>query len=301
MTAPVLLVHHAANRGRPYHPASLRGLRACLEAKARIVELDIIPLADGDFALIHDQLLEKATDGEGYVAMSTADQIRRLHYTRRGIASDQPVGTLNQAIALVQDHPHLQELQLDLKPDSPPSEVWLEALVLLIEPMKSKIRVTSPADWALRRLRVLDPELRLGFDPLLYLDVETKKRPRPKGIPPFRVGAYGYRDAHPLSSRIWASPGDYLAARAETLRAQVPDIKMWCIRASLLSRALDEGFDWITYLHEQGAEVTAWTLDPDKPGDVELAQRLVAAGIDRISTNDAPNLAAALLDSAVEF
>ena len=77
MTAPVLLVHHAANRGKPYHPASLRGLRACLEAKARIVELDIIPLADGDFALIHDQLLEKATDGEGYVALSTADQVRR--------------------------------------------------------------------------------------------------------------------------------------------------------------------------------------------------------------------------------
>ena len=50
MTTPVLLIHHAANRGKPFRPASLRGLRECLEAKARIMEIDIIPLADGDFA-----------------------------------------------------------------------------------------------------------------------------------------------------------------------------------------------------------------------------------------------------------
>jgi glycerophosphoryl diester phosphodiesterase len=295
---PVLLIHHATNRGKPYHTGSLRGLRGCLEAKARIVELDIISLLDGEFALLHDQRLEKGTDGKGLVSLTTADEVQCLHYLRKGGKAGEPVGVLSQVIACVLEYPYLQELQLDLKPEAILSDNVLKRLLRLIEPVKSKIRVSSPADWALRRLRVLDSELLLGFDPFLYLDVSAKGHLR--GTPPFRVGAYGYRDDHPIGSRRWGPPRDYLAARAEALCLQVPDNKMWYLRASLLSRALDEGFNWIAYLHAQGAEVTAWTLDPGKRGDVELAQRLVAAGVDRISTNDAPNLAAAL-DGAVEF
>lgn len=75
---------------------------------------------------------------------------------------------------------------------------------------------------------------------------------------------------------------------------------MWYIRAALLARALDDGFDWIAYLHAQAALVDAWTLDVHKAGHLELAQRLISAGVDRITTNDAPRLAVAL-DSTVEF
>ncbi len=44
----------------------------------------------------------------------------------------------------------------------------------------------------------------------------------------------------------------------------------------------------------------AWTLDADQPEQVTLARRLVDAGIDRITTNDAPRLARAL-DIGAEF
>jgi glycerophosphoryl diester phosphodiesterase len=40
--------------------------------------------------------------------------------------------------------------------------------------------------------------------------------------------------------------------------------------------------------------VAAWTLDPDQPHQLHLARTLVAAGVDRITTNDAPAMAAAL-------
>jgi hypothetical protein len=46
--------------------------------------------------------------------------------------------------------------------------------------------------------------------------------------------------------------------------------------------------------------VDAWTLDPDRPGHVATARRLIAAGIDRITTNNAPALARALGDD-IEF
>lgn len=299
ITPPVSLVHHAASRGMGYHPNSLKGLHDCLEAGARVVEIDIIPLADGDFALLHNQKLKDATDGNGLVSFFTADEVRRLHLTKRGAVADEPVCVLSEAISLIEYHPNLEELQLDLKAEAVLNDSVLRSLLSLIEPVKGKIRVSSPADWAIRHLHSLDRELLLGFDPLLYFDLKIQPR-RPKGVPPFRIGAYGYRDDHPLSSRLWGSSTDYLEARAEALFAQVPDAEMWYIRAQLLACTLDAGFDWIAYLHVKGSKVAVWTLDAENPDHVRLANRLIAANIDRIVTNDAPSLVKVLGDS-VEF
>ena len=63
--AKTLLIHHSANRGHAHPPNSLRSLRFCLEAGARVVEVDITPLSGGDFALLHDGQLDTATDGRG--------------------------------------------------------------------------------------------------------------------------------------------------------------------------------------------------------------------------------------------
>jgi glycerophosphoryl diester phosphodiesterase len=172
-------------------------------------------------------------------------------------------------------------------------------LVTALQPVKDRVRVTSGADWALRRLRDLDADLALGFDPLLYLEWKppaesARHGERQRTRPPFRLGVYGYRDDHPLASRRWGETADYLAARAEALWVQAPTGAIWYIHAGLLACALDDGFDWIADLHARGTEVDAWTLDPDRPEHVALARRLMAAGIDRITTNNAPALARAL-------
>ena len=294
-----LLIHHAANREHCHPPNSLQGLRYCLEAGARVVEVDVTPLSDDDFALFHDGQLENGTDGTGHIFATTAEQVRHLHYTQQGIATGEPVGLLSQAVRLIRDYPQLEELQLDLKPHTPLTDTVLKVLLRTIKPVKGQIRVTSTADWALRRLHALESSLPLGFDPLLYLDVERTKGDD-EAIPPFRVGAYGYRDDHPLSTRLWGPPAAYLAARAEALGAQVPDGTAWYICASLLSRVLDQGFDWIAYLHARGSQVDAWTLDADQPDHVALARKLVSIGIDRITTNDAPHLAK-MLYNTVQF
>jgi len=288
-----LLVHHAANRGHCYPPSSLAGLRYCLEADAQVVEIDINPLQDGDFALLHDDLLESETDGSGRVAAATADQLRSLHYRHHGAVTGERVGLLSDAIVLIQGYAHLQELQLDLKVSPALTDAALECLLRMVEPVKEIVRVTSVADWVLRRLHRLNSDLALGFDPLLYLEVEGSD----KEVPPFRIGAYGYRDDHPLATRRWGTTAEYLAARAEALAVQVPSNAGWYIRAALLEHALDDGFDWIAYLHERAVFVDAWTLDVEGPGHLALAQRLAFAGIDRITTNDVPRLAEALGDS----
>jgi glycerophosphoryl diester phosphodiesterase len=298
MKTPVLLIHHAANRGCIHPPSSLRGLQTCLEAGARVVEVDIIPLAGGDFALLHDERLDGSTNGTGPVSAATADQVRQLRHTWQGALTDEPVGLLSQAIALLRDHaaPSLQELQLDFK-FAPPDDAVLRDLLRAVEPVKEWVRVTCGEDWLLRRLRALDPGLALGFDPLLYLEIDADPAVSPEETPdplPARVGAYGYRDDHPLALRVWGTTADYLAARAETLAVLPPPGGVWYIHGSLLARVLDDGFDWIGYLHERSIQVDVWTLDAGQPGHVELARRLIAAGVDRITTNDAPRLSEAL-------
>lgn len=289
--SPTLLIHHAAHSGFHHPPSSLSGLRRCLDAGARVVEVDITPMADGDFALVHDGALEEVSEGQGPVAALTAERARTLHYRWRQKLTGEPLGLLSQAIELLGAFPATQELQLDLKPHAPLDDAVLGHLLRLVGPVKGRVRVSSTADWAIRRLRALDPELAVGFDPLLYLDVE--RGPDNSGTPPLRMGAYGYLDEHPLATRKWGPAADYLCARAEALWTQAP-VDMWYLRGVLIARSLDDGFDWIAWLHGRGAQVTAWTLDADQPHQLALAQRLAALGVDRITTNDAASLAAAL-------
>ncbi len=295
MNPPVLLIHHAANRGDSHPPNSIRGLQACLDAGARAIEVDISPLADGHFLLLHDRLLEHNTTGRGLVSAHTADQVSDLYLTWQGAVTGEPVALLSQALDLVSRHPHPIELQLDLKPHTPLNDGVLSRLVDTLQPVKDRVRVTSLADWALRHLRALDADLPLGFDPLFYLDVGPRLAlERGLSAPPFRQGAYGYWDDHPLGTYRWGETADYLAARAEALWAQAPSGAVWYIRARLLAHVLEAGFDWVADLHSRGAQVAAWTLNANHPADVELARQLTAVGVDRITTDDAPTLAQVL-------
>jgi len=289
----LLLIHHMANRDHEHPPGSLPALRACLEAGAHLIEIDVSLLADNQFALLHGPLLEHETTGSGPIRAHTTQQVRQLRHLYHGKVTGVAVGLLSEAVELLQQHQDAVELQLDLKPDVYSPEDVLARLVASLQPVKDRVRVTSPSDWALRRLRALDPDLPLGFDPLLYLEADLGQKREP-GMPPFRQGAYGYWDDHPLATRRWGSIAEYLAARAEAIYAQVPPSMIWYIHAGLLGKALDDGFDWIAYLHTYDAQVDAWTLDAHHPEHVALAQRLIAQGVDRITTNNAPALAQVL-------
>lgn len=289
----LVLIHHMANRDHEHPPGTLAALRACLEAGARLIEIDISLLADNQFALLHGPLLEHETTGSGTIRDHTTEQVRELRHLHQGKVTGVAVGLLPEAVKLLRHYPGSVELQLDLKPDVYFPDAVLSQLVTRLQPVKDRVRVTSPSDWALRRLRALDSDLPLGFDPLLYLEADLGKNREP-GTPPFRRGAYGYWDDHPLASRRWGSAADYLAARAEALYAQVPTGMIWYIHAGLLGKGLDDGFDWIAYLHRYNAQVDAWTLDAHRPEHVALAQRLIAQGVDRITTNNAPDLAQVL-------
>ena len=290
---PVILIHHAAQHDHHAPPGSLAALEGCLQAGGAVVEIDVLPLADGSFALLHDQDLAAETNGTGKAPQMKRQVVQDLCYRWNGQVSDEKVGFLEDAIDLFAAYPQTQRLQLDLKPFTPlPMPVLLD-LLALIEPVKDRIQITSVADWVIRELAPAAPDLALGFDPLLYLDL-VEEDPRPEQVPPFRIGAYGLLDDHPLSAFQWGPPGAYFAARAAALMVQVPAGCDWFIRAEVLKLALDAGFNWIAFLHQFGSRVDGWTIDVDQPGHVEVARQLVDNGIDALTTDTPARLASQL-------
>lgn len=287
---PVTLIHHAASCGSQSPPGSLSALAKCLDSGAAVIEIDILPLADGSFALLHDQHLEAETSGTGRAPEMKRAQIASLTYRVNGKITDEKVGFLEGAVALLKSHPQTQRLQLDLKPFTPLTRGVLRGFLDLLEPVLDRIQVTSVADWAVRSLAAFAPDLSLGFDPLLYLDLDDGE-PRSEDVPPFRVGAYGLRDDHPLSAYQWGPLGDYFAARAGALLTQAPQGCDWFIRAELLHMALEAGFNWIDFLHQYNAQVDAWTIDVTQPEQVSLARSLVERGVDLLTTNSPVQLA----------
>ena len=286
----VRLIHHAAN-GSHHEPAgSLAALEYCLASGASKIEIDVIPLVDGSFVLLHDPNLETATNGSGNVVQMTREAVENLCYLHNGAVTNEKVGFLVDAIDLLVQSTATQVLQLDFKPYTPLTRSVLEALLKIVIPVKDRIQVSSVADWAVRALKDAEPNLALGFDPLLYLDL-VDEEPRPENIPPFRVGAYGLLDDHPLSAFQWGGLGDYFAARAAALLAQVPAGCEWYIRADLLKIALDAGFDWIDFLHQKSSTVAGWTIDITKPDQVQIARNLCDHGIDELTTNSPSGLA----------
>ena len=285
------IIHHAASFDNRVPPGSLSALKSCLNSGAAWIEVDIVALKGGDFALVHDPQLDHISDGKGLVFEKSAGEIQKMVYKpMEQNAGGAFLGTLRQAVPLLQNQDGDSKLQLDLKPYSPLTSEDLRNLLDIINPVKEHVLVSSVADWSLRMLRRMDAGLALGFDPLLYLDV-VGKTPRPEGVPPFRVGAYGYLDEHPLAAQRWGSVGDYFAARAEALMQQAPVKATWFLNAELLDDALNAKFDWIDFLHSSGCLVDAWTVDMNRS---DLAKRLVGAGVDYLTSNQANSLAAFL-------
>ena len=253
-----LKVHRATWSGE--HPQnSLAGLRECYRERVARVEIDFRTAGD-DFVVTHDA-------------------------PRRGAK----LVPLSDAIAIVRSAaPGPTLLMLDAKDERPWTSAEVARLVRLIEPVRDRIFVGSPADWNLRRLRAADRDLALAFDPQYYLTWSARKETLPG-----RRGAYGYQDDHPLALRRTIATVDYLRERFEMLVGQVADVREVHIRVGFLERMLDDGFDAAGLIHRAGALMDVWTLDAGTRAWRTRLGRVLAGGADVVTSNTARELAEA--------
>jgi glycerophosphoryl diester phosphodiesterase len=198
---------------------------------------------------------------------------------------------LHDALEVVREAPPGPTvLMLDAKDDGPWPEPLVQQIASLIAPVRDRIFVGSPADWNLRRLRRVDPDVTLAFDPQYYLDHKTSRSPLPGA-----GSAYGYHDAHPLASRRTIPAAEYLRERLEVLLRLVPGIRELHVNLRLFEEMLDDGLDVSAVVHEAGVRIDVWTLDAGTPQWQERLTRALAAGVDIVTTNTPRELASARL------
>lgn len=286
MTVPILVHHMAALDGQPAPPNSLEAIAACLDAGAQMIEVDINALATDDYILAHEATLDEETTGQGVIASCGVTQARQLHIKHNGVVTNYRAALLSDVVRLMQDCGSTCRLQLDYKNVFPfPSDEPFVRLLKLIAPLGDRVIVSSIADWQLRKLRALSPDVILGFDIQFYLDVRPTGTPITPTTFPRQAAAYGYWDDHPLATRRFWSVSDYLADRCGALVGLVSQINTLFVRHELLCQSLDDGFDWTQALHHSGILLGAWTLDTGDEHALRNAVRLRDNGIDMLTTN----------------
>ena len=274
--AEPLRIHHAGRsavlkwhraRRRADDPAFtaariLQGLRA-----GASVEIDINPLACGDFAVIHDATLDGETTGTGPVAEIDCAVFSRLHRrTENGAPTNEPALSLSAlASALGHAAGHGALLQLDLKcGDADLTPAHAERLAESLAPMAGDVILSGGDVAAVLRLTAAVPGLLQGFDP-----------------------------CHDDSVVNLARTGDFDAFVTAALAA-APDSAMIYLDLRLPLLAAGQGADLIAPFHRAGKRVDCYTLSATTPDIAAIARQLVSLGADQITTDDPEGLARAL-------
>ena len=104
-------IYVAAHRGwsAKYPENTLEAFQAALELGVDQLETDVRVTKDGELVLIHDETVDRTTDGTGLVRDFTLSELKALH-----TAGGAKIPTLVEFMELVKDHPTIT-LDIELK------------------------------------------------------------------------------------------------------------------------------------------------------------------------------------------
>ena len=122
------LILHGANLDQSLPFGSLANLELSLQTGIPRIEVDVFPVKDEDFAMLHDPDLGHTSQDSGSALELTSAQIQKIQYKN----STELLGTLSQAVALLKRCPVQDFLQLDLKPYAPLTPTSLKNLIKMI-------------------------------------------------------------------------------------------------------------------------------------------------------------------------
>ena len=277
-----LKVHRCLWSGK-YSENSPLAMAECASERVMRTEIDVRALRDGEFVVFHDDRFDRVTDASGLVREATA-----VEATRPTFADGTHPLLFSEAIELIAENPYPLRIELDLKDLAPYTRPQAEALARAVQPLKERGHFSCPADWNLRRLLMVDPTLSVSLNPHCYIDTELDDDVR---LP---MGAYGYRDAHPLARQRASTTADYLRDRFSGIMRLVPGVSEAHLRVGMFERILDDGVADIAELfHSLGMKLDVWTLDAGTPRWQDRLARIAGAGVDIVTTNTPIPLAAA--------
>lgn len=157
MRKPLIYAHRGSSGEAPEN--TMAAFRLALQQEAAGIELDIQMTADGQLVVIHDESLDRTTNGHGLVAAHTYEEIQRydasyIFEQYRG----EPVPLLSEVLKLLE--PAGLELNIELK--------------------NSVIRYEGMEDIAIRLVREFGMESRVIFSSFNHYSVAELTRKAPE-------------------------------------------------------------------------------------------------------------------------
>jgi glycerophosphoryl diester phosphodiesterase len=154
---PGVIAHRGFSARYPEN--TLGSISAAIELGADMVEIDVTVTADGHVVVIHDETLDRTTDGQGLVSDHTLEEIRRLD---AGSWFDQQfdgetIPTLDEVLLLTSGK---TLLNIEIKPEAVDFEVAAKVVALVrAQSMIDQVVVSSFAPMALRQVFDIAPEI----------------------------------------------------------------------------------------------------------------------------------------------
>ncbi len=137
---------------------TMLAFRKALEYKADGIETDVQLSKDNIPVIIHDETLDRTTDGRGYVKEYKLSELKKFR-TKNG----EEIPTLRELLVFVAES-NLKVLNLELKNSILPYEGLEEKVLEMIykHNLKEKVIISSFNHLSLVKIRKLDNEIKLG-------------------------------------------------------------------------------------------------------------------------------------------
>jgi glycerophosphoryl diester phosphodiesterase len=222
-------------------------------------EIDLRLHADGGFAVLHDETLDRETTGHGLVREARADEIRTLRMrTPDGMPTEQPVLLLDDLVeGAGKDAAPGALIQLDLKESAAAIDDAVAAdFGALVAPVGARFILSGGDFEAVSRLAAATPGLATGYDPC--------------------HGGVIDRLAERSAFEIFV----------EEALAHAPAVDTIYLDYALILKAATIGYNIVQAFHDAGKRIDAYTLNTSQPHAAGTLRTLVGLGVDQITTDE---------------
>ncbi|KPV63845.1 MAG: cytoplasmic glycerophosphodiester phosphodiesterase [Candidatus Bathyarchaeota archaeon BA2] len=145
----LIIAHRGASAYEPEN--TLRSVKKALELGADMVEVDVRASRDGHIVVMHDAVVDRTTNGKGYVKDMTLKELKKLD-----AGLEEPIPTLQEVAELVRGK---AQLVVEIKVPE------IEGKVLRIikeNELDRQTLITSFHHPILKRVKELNPNIRTG-------------------------------------------------------------------------------------------------------------------------------------------
>jgi len=221
--------HRGASGHAPEN--TLEAFRLAMEMGADGFELDVHMSRDGELVVIHDESVDRTTDGTGLVKDLTLAQLKSLDASNgMGNYRDARIPTLGEVFDLIRNTHHIVNVEVKTDECFYP-QIEEKCLALAKEKgVEDRVIYSSFNHYTLIRLRQLKPDAKLG---MLFGDIMIK---------PWEYAQNMDVDyLHPMKMNI------YVPGFADDARRAGYGINMWTINdAQTIQHCLDQNVGIIT-------------------------------------------------------